>query len=117
VVPPAAWTAAVATFPLIGEYSQNRAWADKQFNSPLPSYLGTDGTGVFSRTAWGMMSFNLLFFSLILFPHWVMKAMSIKSDKETKAAFTILSFATLFSKFRCDRYLALAFLTRCRQPP
>jgi hypothetical protein len=72
------WFAAVpditnsSTFPVPGPFSKERAWADKQFNSPLPTYLGTDGSGTFSYTAASMMSFNLLFFSLSLFPHWIM---------------------------------------------
>eukprot|EP00038_Savillea_parva_P023997 m.42791 g.42791 ORF g.42791 m.42791 type:complete len:926 (-) comp6321_c0_seq1:159-2936(-) len=98
-VPPTQWLAARPLYPVPGPYAEERAWADKQFNSPLPSYLGIDGRGTFSRSAAGMMSFNLLFFSLTLFPHWVMKAMSVKSDKEVRFAYATLSFATIWSVF------------------
>lgn len=37
VVPPTSWGVAAATFPQTGPYSEERAWADKQFNSPLPT--------------------------------------------------------------------------------
>eukprot|EP00035_Acanthoeca_spectabilis_P005818 m.117666 g.117666 ORF g.117666 m.117666 type:complete len:931 (+) comp13203_c0_seq2:57-2849(+) len=99
-VPPAQWGAAASTFPKTYQpYSENRAWADKQFNSPLPTYLGVDGSGTFSRTAFSMFSFNLLFFALSLFPHWIMKWMSIKSDHEVRFAFTTLTWATLWATF------------------
>jgi len=86
-------------FPVPGPYSENRAWADKQFNSPLPTYLGIDGRGTYSRSALGMMSFNFLLFSFALFPHWTTKAMSVKSDKEVRIVYSVLSFASVWSVF------------------
>jgi hypothetical protein len=72
--------------PLVNRYSENRAWADPQANNPLPTFLGIDGTAIFSRMAPNMLSFNFLLFSLALFPHWSMKVMAIKSDKEVRWA-------------------------------
>ena len=80
-VPPSMWLTLKSTFPVPGPYSEERAWAQKPVQSPLPTYLGTDGVTIYNRAAWNMFSFSLLFFSLSLFPHWMMKPMCLKSDK------------------------------------
>jgi len=98
-VPPAAWGSSAAPFPVPGPYAENRGWAQAPANSLLPSYTGADGVGTLSYTAPGMMSFNLLFFALALFPHWVMKAMSMNKESSVKIAYSVLSFATVWSVF------------------
>lgn len=98
-VAPAAWKEMQTTFPLPGPYAESRVSADPQDTSPLPSYIGIDGDETMSRTAYKMMSFNFMLFSVALFPHLVMKAMAVRSEKDLRVTEFSLTFGTLVSIF------------------
>jgi Na+/proline symporter len=94
---PSEWTAKRSDFPLPTEFGENRAWAEPPAASPFSTYVGIDGEETTSRSAWGMMSFNLMFFSMALFPHLLMKLMAVRSEKDLRIASFSLTLCGVIS--------------------
>lgn len=94
---PSEWTAKRSDFPIPTEFGENRAWAEPPAASPFSTYVGIDGEETTSRSAWGMMSFNLMFFSMALFPHLLMKLMAVRSEKDLRIASFSLTLCGVIS--------------------